>query len=460
MPSDSILVIPTLHSPTFLPMQLSQPLTLRHNFSWTLVGNTIYAASQWGMLVLLAKLGNPEMVGQFTLGLAVTAPVFMLTNLQLRGIQATDATQRFKFSDYLGLRLLGTGLALVIILGIALIGYRQTIGLIILLIALAKALESVSDVVYGLLQQHERMDRVSISLMLRGCLSLCFLGIGLYLTHHLFGAVLGLVIVWAVVLIGYDLWSSFLILKPASPRCLSSDRPSTYRDWIEVLQPHWHWQTLRRLIAPALPMGTVMMLISLNSNIPRYVIEQHLGTRELGIFAAIAYLIMAGGTIVGALGQAATPRLAKYYATGNRQAFRRLLFKLMGMGAGLGAIAVVVALVAGRQILTLLYQPEYAQYTTLFVWLMVAGGISYVASFMGYGMTAAQYFYIQLPLFIGVTAVSSLTCFWLIPSLGLIGAAFALILAAIVQVAISAGVILYAIHRLPNPQDIIPSDAA
>jgi O-antigen/teichoic acid export membrane protein len=73
-------------------------------------------------------------------------------------------------------------------------------------------------------------------------------------------------------------------------------------------------------------------------------------------------------------------------------------------------------------------------------------------------MTAAQYFYIQLPLFIGVTAVSTLTCFWLIPALGLTGAALALILASIVQVVISVGVILHAIHRLPNAQVIAPTD--
>jgi hypothetical protein len=38
--------------------------SLRWNFSWTFVGNIIYSACQWGMLVVLAKIGNPEMVGQ------------------------------------------------------------------------------------------------------------------------------------------------------------------------------------------------------------------------------------------------------------------------------------------------------------------------------------------------------------------------------------------------------------
>ena len=53
-------------------MQQTKPLTLRRNFSWTFAGNAVYAACQWGMLVVLAKLGSPEMIGQFTLGLAVS----------------------------------------------------------------------------------------------------------------------------------------------------------------------------------------------------------------------------------------------------------------------------------------------------------------------------------------------------------------------------------------------------
>jgi hypothetical protein len=57
---------------------VSQPahgLSLRRNFAWTVLGNVTYAACQWGMLVALAKLGSPEMVGQFALGLAIGAPV-------------------------------------------------------------------------------------------------------------------------------------------------------------------------------------------------------------------------------------------------------------------------------------------------------------------------------------------------------------------------------------------------
>lgn len=413
-------------------MQKSKPLTLRRNFSWTFIGNGIYAVCQWGMLMVLAKLGSPEMVGQFTLGLAVTAPIIMFTNLQLRGVQATDAKHQYVFGDYLGLILLSTTLAVLVIVGISFSGgYRWETSLIIFLIGLAKAFEAISDVFFGLIQKHERMDRIAVSLMIKGPLSLLLLGLGVYLSGKVFWGVLGLVLAWAVVLFGYDIPSGLLIVKQGSK-----------------LQPRWHWKTLMNLLWLSLPLGLVMMLISFNSNIPRYFIERYLGERELGIFAALAYLMVVGSMVVNALGQSASPRLAKYYAKGDRLAFRQLLLKLVGLAAFLGGIGVFLAAVAGKQILTVLYQSEYAQHTNLFVWLMVTAGVNYISSFLGYAMTAARYFRIQIPLFATVASISAIACLWLLPQQGLLGAVMALLLGSISQLIISVSVIIYVISKL------------
>jgi len=418
-------------------------LSLRANFSWTFAGNVVYAGCQWGMLVVLAKLGSPEMVGQFALGLAITAPVVMFTNLQLRGIQATDARQEYLFGDYLGLRLITTMLALLTIAGIVSVsGHRLEAVLVILTVGLAKAIESVSDAFYGLLQQHERMDRIAKSMMIKGPLSLVALSVGVYITGSVFWGVVGLIVAWALILVGYDVHSGALMLK----RGLQQDGTLLSEgDQEAVLCPRWELSTLARLAWLALPLGLVMMLISLNANIPRYFIERYLGEHELGIFAALAYLQMAGNTVVGALGQSASPRLAKYYAVGDGPAFCTLLLKLAGIGVLLGGVGVLVALVAGRELLILLYRPEYAEHELL-VWLMVATGISYVASFLGYGMTAARYFRVQMPLFAIVTATTILVGLWLIPADGLRGAAIALMITAVVQAGGSLAVIVHALR--------------
>ncbi len=421
-------------------------LPLSANFVWTAVGNIVYAACLWGLLSVLAKLGSAEMVGQYALSVAITSPVIMLTNLQLRDVQATDAGREYSFGDYLGLRLLAASLAVMAIAAVALaMGHRGYTLFVILAVGLAKAIESVSDVFYGLLQQRERMDRVARSLMLRGPMSVAVLAAVVRLTGRVDWGAFGMAIAWMVVLLGYDRASARLALH--NTRQFAGSTPGSV-DAKAALRPRWEMRKLARLARLALPLGFASMLISLNANIPRYAVEHYLGRRELGIFAGMVYLKTVGDLVVAALGRSASPRLARHYARGEVAAFGKLLAKLVGAGTALGAAAVVVAVVAGRPILTLVYQPEFARYAAVLAWLMGAAGIGYVAAFLNYGMTAARYLAVQFPLLVATAGAAALASLWLVPRFGLQGAAMALVISAVVRAGGSTAVIAHSLRAL------------
>src|SRR6202045_2692860 len=99
------------------PSEYAESVTLGKNFVWTLAGTSLYAACPWGIFISIAKLGTPAMLGQFALGLAVSAPVFMLTSLQLRAVLATDARDEYRLAHYFALRILGTAIGLILIAG-------------------------------------------------------------------------------------------------------------------------------------------------------------------------------------------------------------------------------------------------------------------------------------------------------------------------------------------------------
>jgi O-antigen/teichoic acid export membrane protein len=398
----------------------ARPLSLRANFAWTLVGNVVYAGCQWAMLVVLAKLGTPQLVGQFALALAITAPVLMFTNLQLRQVQATDARAQYPFGDYLALRLLTTGLALFAIAGlVGLAGYAPATAGVIVIVGLAKAFEAVSDIFYGLFQQREQMDRIAISMILKGGLSLAALGMLLYLTGSLWWGVVGLAGIWAAVLVFYDIPSGAHLLRQAGMRAAAG-------------RPRWDPATLARLTWLALPLGVVMLLVSLNTNIPRYFIEHYRGDHELGIFAAMAYLVVAETTVLTALGQSATPRLAQYYADGNHRAFYRLVGRLLVICLGLGAGGVLVAAFGGRPLLAAVYTPEYATYSDVFVWIMLAAALLNVASVFGYAATARQRFRYQPLAWVAIVLASLITGYALIHTNGLWGASLSMGAASLV----------------------------
>ncbi|MBI4874081.1 MAG: lipopolysaccharide biosynthesis protein [Acidobacteria bacterium] len=417
---------------------LSRPrLSLAANFSWTLAGNLVFALCQWGLLVVLARLGNPEAVGRFTLAFAVTAPAFMFANLQLRAVQATDAKGLYGFGDYLGLRALTTAATVSVLVALAAARpWPRETALTMVAVIAAKAFESFSDVCYGWRQRNEQMDRIGVSLMLRGILSLGAFAAVFYVTRSVVWSAAALAGAWLTVLLACD--------ARGVARELGRSHPDP--------RLRLRWATLARLAWLALPLGVVMMIISLNSNLPRYAIVHFLGERNLGLFSALAYVTAGGGTIVDALGQAATPSLANAFADGDRRAFRRTLLRLMGVAGLLGAGGVALASIAGRPFLAVFYGSDYAARGDVFIWLMAASAAGYLASSLGYAVTATRYFVAQAPLFLAVTAATALGCWLLIPIHGLAGAAMVLLASAGLQFAGSAGMLGHAVVRLPRPR--------
>ena len=402
-------------------------LSLRQNVSWTTAGNLIYALCQWGVLTAIAKTGTPAMVGMFALGLAITAPVMQFANLQLRGVQATDARREYAFGDYVALRLVTTLLALAVSAGIALwIDRSRETTVVILLIALAKAVDALSDVIYGYFQQRERMDVIARAQVASGLLSLTLTAAGLVVFDDIVVGVAGYLAGLIVPLVIYTI--------PVAHRSLRSS--GTHSTMVR-----WDPGVMRRLAWTALPLGVVMLLLSLNTNIPRYVVEHEQGEGGLGVFAALVYIVVAAGMVVTAVGQAVSPRMARQYAEGALQGFRALLMRAVQISLLLGVLGGVVALVAGRPVISLLYTPEYADDTVAIAILALAGGVTFAASFAGFAMTAARRFRPQVPVFVAVVVASTLASLVLVPAYGLRGAMGAVLVGAAVQLGASLWVV-------------------
>ncbi|HEY4950012.1 MAG TPA: hypothetical protein VIH88_06745 [Candidatus Acidoferrales bacterium] len=441
------------------PLLETKRPSLKVNFSWTFIGNVVYGACQWAMVMVLAKLGNPEQVGEFALGLAVCTPIWLFSNLHLREVQATDAKRECRFGHYLALRLATAAAAMAAISVITYaIGYRQQMARIILLVGLMRGLEAFADVFYGLLQQHERMDRISKSLLMKGPLALLGFCLGFYLTRSVpWGvgcAAVGMILVLAM----YDARGSALVVNATSR--VWQNAPTRRIKSFAIPRPHWDGKKLWKMASLALPLGLVTSLSSLNSNIPRYFVEHYWGRRELGIFATMSYLMLAGTAVVIALGQAASSRLAHYYASGNRPAFAGLLLKLVAIGSLLGLSGVIAVTTAGQPLLKLFCGSEYMGNNDVFLWLMIAAGIGYVGTFLSYAMMAARYFMVQLPLFLFVAIVSVLGSAWLVPRVGLLGAAMALVMAMITQTVGSFAIVYRALVRQTVPVSVRQKCAA
>jgi len=276
------------------------------------------------------------------------------------------------------------------------------------------------------------MAEISKSLIARALLSVLGLAVTTYVSRNLLWGVTAVVLARVIVLFGYDI-------------CERTHGLGGQSKWFsrnDALTPRFDLKVQRELLWLSLPLGIVVLLTTLNSSVPSYFIKHALGERDLGIFSAIGFMISVGNMAVVSLGQSAFTRLARSYATGDLAAFGSLLGKLLAFGAMLGVCGMIISKLAGREILTILFRPEYAERADLLPWIVAVGGVLFMAQFLGFGMTAAGYYNSQVILNILANLSLFAACYWFVARQGLLGATFAMLIAAIVQLAGSALVLV------------------
>ncbi|MBI4908219.1 MAG: oligosaccharide flippase family protein [Acidobacteria bacterium] len=422
-------------------------LHVRVNFLWALSGNLAFAGAQWAFIVILARLGDAPMVGQYSLGLAVVAPLFLLASLNLRALQVTDVREDFDFLDYFTIRMMTSAVAFVVCTAVALSGNysRQTAAVIAGLTA-SKAIEATSEVIQGRLHQYERMDVVAQSLMLRWLGSLVVMTAIVFYLKSAVWAVLG-ACVWSFsVLVIFDipalgrsgvwrgkLWDSFHRIRESVSRS-------------KVLRQS------REILVEAGPLGFILMLVSLNGSLCRFWLAHFHGEREVGLFSALSYVALAANTLVIAMGQASGPAMARCSVNGDANGYMRRAGKLAVLGGIISAGGIGFALFWGREALGLLYGPKFATQTEAFQWLMVGSAFSVLATCAGYSLSSARYIKEQVPMHLAVGATICAAAWWLIPRYGVLGAAYAQAGGYFLQLLVSVAMVDKVYRRIAGTQ--------
>lgn len=397
-------------------------MSLRKNISWSFIGNAAFAACQWGILIAIAKLATVRDVGLYSYGLAVCAPVFSFTNLQIAQIAATDVRDQHTYGHYLGFRIVSTavGLAVVSIAAPIICDDRATRE-ILLVVAAAKAVECISDCFYGFHLKNGNAKQVALSLLLRGLLSVIGVAVILLLGGGISSAMLSLFLVWAVVAVFLDRFDK--------------TRSHANDEWTNLFRPSFDKHEFFKMWLLAWPMGIVIMLNVLNLNMPRYAIKSYLDESALGYYAAVSYLLMAGATVINAVGQSGTPKLAEYYVS-NPSAYAALVNKMQVIAISLGVAGILVSGVGGKQILSFIYGDPYMKYQTLLLWVMVSALALYCAAIYGAAITAARRFRQQATTAVVVTTSICGALLILLPRQGLVGAAQAVAIGMAIKLGI------------------------
>ena len=392
-------------------------LLLLKKAKWLVGGNFVFAFSQWVILIFFARMTNQENLGQYALALAIVTPIFAVGNLQLRPLYILDVNseQKYTYTHFYYLRLICSFIALACCLVLGLF-FNVSI-LVLLLVGLLKFFESYSDIIYAYYNAHDQTQLISKSLFLKGTLSVLAVAVGLYL-FDFYTALILFLIVYLVVWLFID---NLYIQKTQEIKKMSLDLG---------------------IMKSAIPMGISLGIVTLQSNIPRLFLDQYTSIEAVGIFTVLSYFIIVGSIFINSICQYLSPRLTHAW-NHNRAYFKKLLSMALLIAGGLGLIAIFLSYFMGEFVLNLVYGAEYVAYTDAFVLTMVAGFILYLATVLGYTLTAIGFIKQQVYLFSIVLIFSVLVSYLCIPEYGIIGGIYTLMVSYLVQCVLSLLVVLF-----------------
>lgn len=405
--------------PVARPRALGRRLSVRANFVWVTASAVLFQLCQWLMLASFARSAGSEAVGSFAFALAVTSPPILLANLNLRIVLSTDVRSEYPFSDYLALRICCL-LAVVLFVAIVALTFcgSTAAALMIVAVVVAKAFDAVSDIIYGVLQKYETMNRIAVSRTAQGILQL----VALVLAFHVTGDVLHATLAWAAmsaaITLTYDVRSVVFVVRRSPEEFQLAARSG--------LLPR-----LRRLFRASLPLAGTGVVGSLLSNSPIYLLKYWRSAAEVGLYSVQLRLVWVVGLAFTAFVQAATPRLAHYFADRNKRFWGVLRFMVFAAVAN-GSAGLAVAVVAGKPVLEAVYGPEYSDVRLLAI-LAFGAGMNLVSLSLGAAIFAARIFNVQFWIALVQFLVTLVASAMLIPFGGTSGAA----------VAFAAGICVY-----------------
>ena len=330
-------------------------LRLPHAIAYSIGGQLGYVISQMLVLTALARFRGTEAVGEFGLALALTTPAFMFVNMGGKSSQASDITHRYSFAEYAGLVISTAILAAIAAICAGLLFARTEEALVIIIVvASTKVVESISTLSYGAFQQAGRVDKVALSLLFRGMLTVGLFVLFLWLGFSTAFAFFAQLMVWSVMAIVRD--------YPLASHMADGKFVWPSRDWRRIL----------KLARETAPLGASYLVNSLQVSLPRLFVEQAVGISAVGLLTVVNYFQQAGQMIFTAMSQVIVNRFARLRQRNSHRTLRRTLKALFLFITAASALGLLLASVAGEWVLIHIFGREFGPAKGLLVLVAIA----------------------------------------------------------------------------------------
>jgi O-antigen/teichoic acid export membrane protein len=396
--------------------------TLNKNFLVYLAGNIVFGFTQWLVIVLIIKLGTKLELGAYTYGIAVIAPILLLMSFGYNTLIVTKPELQ-KHMLYITR---WNNMLITLVIYSLLIYYFSTIESdlykLMIVIALSKLADSLMEIDYSYYIKANLHWKVGLYKIVFSAFQLILIVIGYYMFANLFIALF----IYSIVVIIF----------------------ATYKNRKYLTIRKFKWHQLFLLIKFGIPLSIALFLSSLNTNIPKYVLENEKSLIDVGVFSSLIIIYSAGNIFYFSLYNFLLPRVVNQ--KDNKRYLQRLLFIILG-GNGVLVLSLLIFLpFIAEQLIQILFNKHFLSFKKDFLIIIYSSFAVYSSILLDLFINAFQkYIYNTATQIISVLVVL-VGSVKLIPIYSVFGATLAFVLFAITVFSLKLLLSIYIIRGVSH----------
>lgn len=343
----------------------------RDSYLWNSIAGLINAMQSTIILFVLQRISTTEISGVFTIAFALANLMQNIGRYGVRYFQASDLNDKYSFGNYVSHRIVTSGFMMIasvlyclfqLIFG----GYSTEKALICLLFCVQKLPDCLEDAYYGEYQRRGRLDTAGRTMSVRLVIVTLSFVLFFWLTASLAVAALVSTLFGALFLV--------FSLRSLSGAFGVPD--------VSLSSP-----AVRGLLKDCFPLFAGAFLLIFVINVPKFSIDAILTSEQQAVYGFVSLPILVVSLLAEFVFRPMTTKLTEDWSEGRLVPFRKRIFLIIAIIAGITAVCVVGGLIIGVPILTILFKyPMRTQRLPLAI-LLFGSGVLSVTSFLGMILT-------------------------------------------------------------------------
>ncbi|MBT2581232.1 oligosaccharide flippase family protein [Planococcus sp. ISL-109] len=378
---------------------------MRKKFSIYLLGNLMFGLSQWLTIIILTKTITMSEVGYYSLAIAYAGPILMLLSFGLKTIYITNENSEKKIFliNRLITFILFINLFIIILIPREISHFEFQL---MVLVALIKGFEFIQEILFAFRQKEMRFEAI-------GKLKLAQSIGSIVITSYLFIDSSKILTVFLFILI----FNSLLIIFE-----LRNQKLFCIKEIAKKFKKEEYYETLK-LCYIGLPLGLTLAISSLNTNIPRIILEFFSGIEELGYFSSLMFFYSAGTTIMFSISGFLLPIMVN--KINNLSWIRDIFKKISIVYIFFSLLLLIIIYYFGDIILLVIYNEEFSKYHFDFFIIIIGAVFTYYIILMDIIFNVKKLFNFLLIVQILTIIVISIIGIFIVAEYSLSGAAIA-----------------------------------